>query len=72
MAFDSFQDFLAMGGHAPYVWASWGVTGTLLIGIVLHARAERRRLLRMLQRRRRRQAATHQTSHRTGGPRHET
>ncbi|MDR5900761.1 heme exporter protein CcmD [Halomonas icarae] len=71
MAFDSFQDFLAMGGHAPYVWASWGVTGALLIGIVLHARAERRRLLRLLQRRRRRQAATNQTSHRTGGERHE-
>ena len=71
MAFDSFQDFLAMGGHASYVWASWGVTGALLIGIVLHARAERRRLLRVLQRRHRRQAATNQTSHRTGGPRHE-
>nr|WP_298250284.1 heme exporter protein CcmD [uncultured Halomonas sp.] len=71
MAFDSFQDFLAMGGHAPYVWASWGVTGALLAGIVLHARAERRQLLRRLQRRERRQATTDRTSHQTGGQRHE-
>ncbi|MEQ5800910.1 heme exporter protein CcmD [Halomonas sp. H10-9-1] len=71
MAFDSFQDFLAMGGHAPYVWACWGVTGALLISIVVHARAERRQLLRQLRRRQRRQPTTHQTSHHTGGQRHE-
>ncbi|NWN81638.1 MAG: heme exporter protein CcmD [Halomonas sp.] len=71
MAFDSFQDFLAMGGHAPYVWASWGVTGALLVGIVLHARAERRQLLRRLQRHERRRTTTDQTSHQTGGQRHE-
>lgn len=71
MAFDSFQDFLAMGGHAPYVWASWGVTGALLVSIVLHARAERRQLLRRLRRHERRQATTNQTSHQRGGQHHE-
>ncbi len=24
MAFASFSEFLAMGGHAPYVWSAWG------------------------------------------------
>lgn len=74
MAFDSFQGFLAMGGHAPYVWACWAVTGALLVAIVLHARAERRQLLRQLRRRERRdrrQPTTNQTSHQTGGQRHE-
>ncbi|MDN3521425.1 heme exporter protein CcmD [Halomonas ramblicola] len=75
MAFDSFQDFLAMGGHAPYVWAAWAVTAGLLGGIVLHARAERRRLLRHLQRRERRERrlADQQTtnSHPTAGHRHD-
>ncbi|MBF8222324.1 MULTISPECIES: heme exporter protein CcmD [Halomonadaceae] len=55
MAFDSFQDFLAMGGHAPYVWAAWALTAVLLVGSVLHARAERRQLLRELKRRARRE-----------------
>ncbi|MFQ3786542.1 heme exporter protein CcmD [Halomonas sp. A29] len=56
MAFDTFQDFIAMGGHAPYVWSAWGLTLALLLGIVLHARAERRQVLRQLQRRVRREA----------------
>jgi len=55
MAFDSLSAFLAMGGHGVYVWASWGVTGLLLLGVVLHARAERRALLRGLRRRVRRE-----------------
>ncbi|NIC37805.1 heme exporter protein CcmD [Halomonas desiderata] len=61
MAFDTFQELLAMGGHAPYVWSAWGLTLALLLGIVFHARAERRQLLRQLQRRVRREA-------RQGGP----
>ncbi|MFW6345741.1 MAG: heme exporter protein CcmD, partial [Halomonas sp.] len=44
-----------MGGHAPYVWAAWMATAALLIGTVLHARAERRRLLRGLKRQARRE-----------------
>lgn len=55
MAFESLSDFLAMGGHAPYVWAAWGLTAALLVGSVLHARAERRQLLRELKRRARRE-----------------
>ena len=55
MAFDSFQALLAMEGHAPYVWSAWGLTALLLIGSALHARAERRHLLRDLQRRQRRE-----------------
>ncbi|KAA0012044.1 heme exporter protein CcmD [Billgrantia pellis] len=56
MAFDTFQDFLAMGGHAPYVWSAWGLTAVLLLGAVFHARFERRQVLRQLQRRARRDA----------------
>ncbi|MDA9556830.1 heme exporter protein CcmD [Vibrio sp.] len=26
MHFDSFQDFLAMGGYASYVWSAFGLT----------------------------------------------
>ncbi|MBB3330688.1 heme exporter protein D [Halomonas campaniensis] len=79
MAFESFNEFIAMGGHAPYVWAAWGVTGALLVAIVLHARAERRQLLRNLQRRVRReerlganQSEMAGVSHHMGGNRHDT
>ncbi|RDB44763.1 heme exporter protein CcmD [Halomonas sp. DQ26W] len=79
MAFESFNEFIAMGGHAPYVWAAWGVTGGLLLALTLHARAERRLLLRNLQRRVRReerlganQVDMARVSHQTGGNRHDT
>ncbi|MDN3557548.1 heme exporter protein CcmD [Halomonas maura] len=55
MAFDSLSAFLAMGGHGPYVWAAYGATVALLLGVTLHARAERRQVLRDLRRRLRRE-----------------
>ena len=55
MAFDSLSAFLAMGGHGVYVWASWGITLLLLVATVVHARVERRALLRDLRRRARRE-----------------
>lgn len=79
MAFESFNEFIAMGGHAPYVWAAWAATAALLVAIVLHARAERRQLLRKLQRRERReqrlgvdQDVAVKVSHQSGGNRHDT
>ena len=39
LQFDSFQDFIFMSGHGPYVWVSYGVTlavmGYLVIGPML-------------------------------------
>jgi heme exporter protein D len=54
MAFASFSEFLAMGGHAPYVWSAWGVTALLLVATVWHARVEQRQLLKGIKRRARR------------------
>jgi heme exporter protein D len=69
MAFDSLSAFLAMGGHGPYVWSAWGLTALLLVGVVVHARAERRALLRDLRRRARRErrrSASTPVSHQEG------
>lgn len=57
MAFASFAEFLAMGGHAPYVWSAWGVTALLLLLIVWHARVEHRQLINGVKRRVRRERA---------------
>lgn len=40
MYFDSFSDFLAMGGYASYVWSSFGIT--LISMVILWAASIRR------------------------------
>ncbi|MDN3553387.1 heme exporter protein CcmD [Halomonas almeriensis] len=54
MAFDSWQAFLAMGGHGVYVWSAYGVALLLLSGTVLQVRLERRRVWRRVSRQARR------------------
>ncbi|KKO46997.1 heme exporter protein D [Arsukibacterium ikkense] len=34
MYFQSFSDFLAMGGYGFFVWLSFGVTYLLLLGLI--------------------------------------
>ncbi|HIX61009.1 MAG TPA: heme exporter protein CcmD [Candidatus Halomonas stercoripullorum] len=67
MAFDTLNDFFAMGGHAVYVWTSWGLTLALLVGLVVHAFQERRQLMRQLQRQARREERR-QPQSRTSAP----
>jgi heme exporter protein D len=42
MNWGSAAEFLAMGGYAPYVWGSYGVTAICLIVEPLLVRARRR------------------------------
>lgn len=46
--FSSLEAFLAMGGHAPYVWGAWGLTalviGLLVVAVVTSQRHWKRRL----------------------------
>ncbi|MDR5899170.1 heme exporter protein CcmD [Halomonas vilamensis] len=60
MAFNSIAEFIAMGGHAPYVWSSWGVTLFCIVALAWHARFERRQLMNSLKRRERRERAREQ------------
>ncbi len=43
---DSWSEFLAMGGYGLYVWGSFGVTFLVLAGEVLTLRARQRALAR--------------------------
>ncbi len=36
------SEFLDMGGYAAFVWPTWGVSMTVLVGLILHAVLERR------------------------------
>lgn len=61
MYFDSFADFLAMGGHGLYVWTSYGLmAGGLALIIITSLRGHRRWLReqrRLLERQQSRRAA---------------
>ncbi|MDO6636221.1 heme exporter protein CcmD [Pseudoalteromonas carrageenovora] len=37
MQFDSFSDFIAMGGYGFYVWLSFGTCALILLGILLNS-----------------------------------
>lgn len=57
MYFDSFADFLAMGGHGLYVWLAYGVTLLTLLLWVLVQRSRRATLVADLRNRIRREEA---------------
>lgn len=50
MHWQSFQEFLAMGGYATYVWGSFGVTALCLIIEPLLLQSRRQTSLARLQR----------------------
>ncbi|AFP29974.1 MULTISPECIES: heme exporter protein CcmD [Marinobacter] len=45
MAFDSFGAFLAMEGHGPYVWASYGVFFVLMAVLMVGSYRRRNAVL---------------------------
>lgn len=45
MSFDSFGDFLRMGGYAQYVWSAYGITVVVLVTNVVQALLMKRRVL---------------------------
>ncbi len=60
MAFDSFEDFLAMGNHGLYVWLSYGLTFLILGLLAWHSLSAHGKTRRQLAAQRRR-AATAQS-----------
>lgn len=57
MAFDSWDAFIAMGGHGFYVWTSYGLMLAGLAGLVLVSRQGQRRWLQAQRQALRRQQA---------------
>ena len=47
---NSFADFLAMGGYGFYVWGSFGMTALIMAGEPAMALAQRKQRLRLLRR----------------------
>jgi heme exporter protein D len=56
MSFSSLGEFLAMGGHAPFVWTAYGVSLLVLaVNVLLPLLAQRRYLQEEARRLRREQ-----------------
>jgi heme exporter protein D len=49
MSWNSFADFVHMGGYGLYVWGAYGVTLAVLVGESLLARRRRRQALRAVR-----------------------
>jgi len=47
--FDSLQAFLSMGGHGPYVWASYIITLAGLTALVVSSRLAKRGFIKNQQ-----------------------
>ncbi|WP_413402789.1 heme exporter protein CcmD [Pseudoalteromonas sp. KJ71-7] len=45
MQFDSFSDFIAMGGYGFYVWLSFGTCALILLGILFSSLRDKKRIL---------------------------
>ena len=56
MAFDSFSEFIAMGGYGIFVWLSFGVTAIAMLGIVIESQIANRQLIKQVAQERARRA----------------
>jgi heme exporter protein D len=45
VSFETWGDFIAMGGHGFYVWLSYGLSVAVVLGNVLATRSSRRRYM---------------------------
>lgn len=50
MSFESLQDFIAMGGHGPFVWTSYGVTILIVFYNIVQPIIRRKDVLKRLNR----------------------
>jgi len=47
--FDSFADFMVMGGHGAYVWASYGITCIVMAYMLARPLLRTRQTLKMVR-----------------------
>ena len=59
--FQSVAEFLSMGGHALYVWSSYGFFAVIIAFNLIQPAVARRRIIRQQQARLRRDAAREET-----------
>ncbi|EKF73894.1 heme exporter protein D [Alcanivorax hongdengensis A-11-3] len=61
MVFDSFADFLAMGGRGVYVWTAYGISAVVIVASMVQAVRQSTVMRDTLARQARRQQQTENT-----------
>ncbi|MFD2229957.1 heme exporter protein CcmD [Alkalimarinus sediminis] len=56
MSFESFSDFLAMGGHGLYVWLSYGVAALIFIANIVLPMTKKKQIVKKHQQRLKRES----------------
>ena len=51
MAFNSFADFIAMGGYGFYVWLAYGISFLSLIVIIFNTLAKKKKIFQAVSKR---------------------
>ena len=46
----SLAEFISMGGYAPFVWSSFGIVLIVLVGNIVAAKSQRRRITAEIKR----------------------
>lgn len=63
MVFDSVSALLAMDGHGPYVWFSYGASVLVLVGLIISAAQRRRAAVARIRAMLRREQASERSNH---------
>ncbi|MGB0206080.1 MAG: heme exporter protein CcmD [Neptuniibacter sp.] len=58
MSFDSFSEFLAMGGHGKYVWLSYAIALVVIVINIVNPVLQKKKVISDLARRLRREKKT--------------
>lgn len=58
MSFDSFSEFLAMGGHGKYVWLSYAIALVVIVINIVNPVIQKKKVISDLARRLRREKKT--------------
>lgn len=64
--FESINEFIQMGGHGPYVWASYLISSIVLVWLVVNPIQRKRKLMQEVARERRREIARQKNSAQDG------
>jgi len=55
MFFDSFSEFIRMGGHGPFVWISYGIATLIVAHNFISPMMTRKKVIKDIQRQQRRE-----------------
>ncbi|HEY5715457.1 MAG TPA: heme exporter protein CcmD [Psychromonas sp.] len=66
MAFNSFADFIAMGGYGFYVWLAYGISFLCLIVLIFNTLEKRKKIFRVVTQRIAREQRINKAKNREG------